>query len=359
LAAAFLSFASFLFLLLDGKRGVGQIRSLAVLPLQNLSGSPDQDYFADGMTEALISELSQIHSFRVISRTSIMQYKKTQKPLSKIAKELNVDAIVEGSAQLVGDKVRISAQLVRAAPEEHLWADDYDRDFKDILALQREVTRTIAGKVRITLSPSEKSRLAGGNEINPQVYKAYLKGLFLIHQFTEEATWRGIRFFEEAVSIDSKNALAYAGLAESYDILTSGDWISPQEGWPKVKENALKAFRLDATIAEASMLSADIKFVADWDWKAAEEEFIQAIELNPSNATARQYYALFLSAMERHDEAIDEMGKALELDPLSLSINQNFGVILRFASQYDQSIQHLESTLELDPFQGHFCKIAG
>jgi adenylate cyclase len=349
LAVAILSCAFSLFLFLLGTRAAGEIRSLAVLPLQNLSGNPEQNYFADGMTEALISELSKIHSLRVISRTSIMQYKKTEKPLSKIAKELKVDAIVEGSALLVGDKVRISAQLVKASPEEHLWADDYDRDLKDILTLQREVTRTIARKVRINLSPSEKSRLAGGSEINPQVYKAYLKGLFLIHQFTEEAVRRGIRFFEEAVSIDSENALAYAGLAESYDILTSADWISPQEGWSKVKENAMKALQLDGTLSEAYVLLADIKFVVDWDWEGAEEEFIHAIELNPSSATARQYYALFLSAMERHEEAIDEMKRALESDPLSLSINQNLGAIFRFASRYDESIQQLTLTTELDP----------
>jgi len=349
LVITILSCAFFLFWLLQGKRAAGEIRSLAVLPLQNLSGDPEQDYFADGMTEALISELSKIHSLRVISRTSIMQYKKTEKPLSKIARELRVDAIVEGSALLVGDRVRISAQLVKASPEEHLWAGDYDRDFKDILALQREVTRTIARKVRISLSPSEKSRLAGGGEVNPHVYKAYLKGLFLIHQFTEEAVRRGIRFFEEAVSIDSENALAYAGLAESYDILTSADWISPQEGWSKVKENALKALQLDGSLSEAYVLLADIKFVVDWNWKGAEEEFIHAIELNPSSATARQYYALFLSAMERHEEAIDEMKLALELDPLSLSINQNLGAIFRFASRYDESIQQLTLTTELDP----------
>jgi len=349
LVITILSCAFFLFWLLQGKRAAGEIRSLAVLPLQNLSGDPEQDYFADGMTEALISELSKIHSLRVISRTSIMQYKKTEKSLSKIARELRVDAIVEGSALLVGDRVRISAQLVKASPEEHLWAGDYDRDFKDILALQREVTRTIARKVRISLSPSEKSRLAGGGEVNPQVYKAYLKGLFLIHQFTEEAVRRGIRFFEEAVSIDSENALAYAGLAESYDILTSADWTSPQEGWSKVKENALKALQLDGSLSEAYVLLADIKFVVDWNWKGAEEEFIHAIELNPSSATARQYYALFLSAMERHEEAIDEMKLALELDPLSLSINQNLGAIFRFASRYDESIQQLTLTTELDP----------
>jgi len=349
LVITILSCAFFLFWLLQGKRAAGEIRSLAVLPLQNLSGDPEQDYFADGMTEALISELSKIHSLRVISRTSIMQYKKTEKSLSKIARELRVDAIVEGSALLVGDRVRISAQLVKASPEEHLWAGDYDRDFKDILALQREVTRTIARKVRISLSPSEKSRLAGGGEVNPQVYKAYLKGLFLIHQFTEEAVRRGIRFFEEAVSIDSENALAYAGLAESYDILTSADWTSPQEGWSKVKENALKALQLDGSLSEAYVLLAVIKFVVDWNWKGAEEEFIHAIELNPSSATARQYYALFLSAMERHEEAIDEMKLALELDPLSLSINQNLGAIFRFASRYDESIQQLTLTTELDP----------
>jgi adenylate cyclase len=326
-----------------------KIRSLAVLPLQNLSADPTQEYFSDGMTEALITELSKIKALRVISRTSVMRYKKTEKTLPEIAKELNVEAAIEGSALLAGDRVRITAQLVKADPEQHLWAEEYERDFRDILALQSEVARTIAREIRITLTPEEKERLASVHPINPDAHKAYLKGRFLINKFTEDGVRNGMKSFRQALVIDPGFALAHAGLAEAYDILTSAGWISPQEGWPRVQEEAEKALFLDETLGEPRVLLADYKFLVAWDFKGAEQEFQRAIELNPGNSTAHQYYAIFLSAMGRHEEAIEVNRHALELDPLSLSINQSMGAIYRFARQYDLSLQQLKASVGLDP----------
>lgn len=325
------------------------VRSLAVLPLRNLSRDPDQEYFSDGMTEALITELSKIKALRVISRTSVMRYKKTEKTLPEIARELNVEAAVEGSALLAGDRVRITAQLIKADPEQHLWAEEYERDFRDILNLQSEVAQAIAREIRITLTPEEKERLASVRPINPDAHKAYLKGRFLINKFTEVSVRNGMKSFRQALVIDPGFALAHAGLAEAYDILASAGWISPQEGWPRVKKEAEKALALEETLGEPRVLLADYKFLVAWDFKAAEREFQRAIELNPGNSTAHQYYAIFLSAMGRHDQAIEVNRHALELDPLSLSINQSMGAIYRFARQYDLSLEQLKATVEFDP----------
>ncbi len=326
-----------------------EIKSIAVLPLRNLSGDPEQEYFADGMTEALITELSKISALRVISRTSAMRYKKTDKSLPEIARDLKVDAVIEGSAQLEGNQVRITAQLIEAGSDQHLWAESYDRDLRNILVLQSEVAQAIARQIKITVTPEDKMRFSGAHPVNSRAHEAYLKGRYFINKFTEEAVKTGISYFKQAIEIDSKYAPAHAGLAESYDILNSAGLMSPAEGWPRVKEEATRALELDETLAEAHTLLADVKFLYDWDWQGAEKEFKRAIELNPGQAISHQYYGLFLSAMARHEEALAEIRRAQELDPLSLSISQTVGVLLRFAREYDLSIKQLKETVELDP----------
>ena len=327
----------------------GQIRAIAVLPLENFSADTEQEYLADGMTEALISELSRIRALHVISRTSVMRYKKTNRSLREIASELNVDAVIEGSVQLAGGRIRVTAQLIEAETDQHLWANNYDRDLSDILVLQSEVAQEIAQEIKVTITPEEHARMADLKPVKPEAYEAYLKGRFFINKVTEAAVRKGIEYFELAVEKDADYALAYAGLAESYDILTTAGWMLPEDGWPEVKQEAIRALSLDETLAMPHTLLGEVKFVVDWDWKGAEIEYKRAIELNPGHAIVHQYYAIFLSAMGRHDEAVSENRHALQLDPLSLSINQSLGALLRYARRYDESIQQLNNTLSLDP----------
>ncbi|MGQ9673730.1 MAG: adenylate/guanylate cyclase domain-containing protein [Candidatus Aminicenantales bacterium] len=327
-----------------------RIQALAVLPLQNLNRDPDQEYFADGMTEALLTELSKIKALRVISRTSVMRYKQTTKSLPEIAKELRVDALLEGSALLSEERVRITTQLVQARPEKHLWAQEFEEDFKNILALQRRVAEAVARAIKVTLTPEDEVRLVPSAPVNPQAHKAYLQGLFFIHRFTEDAVRKGIALFEEAIGCDPTFAPAYAGLAEAYDILTSAGWLSPQQGWPAVKEWAEKSISLDSGLSMPHALIADFKFLVEWDFDGAGQAFLRSIELNPGNATAHQYYAIYLAALGRLQESLEEITKAVELDPLSLSINQSLGAIYRLNREYAKSLEQLKVTLSLDPY---------
>lgn len=329
-----------------------RIEALAVLPLQNLNRDPEQEYFADGMTETLITELSKIQALRIISRTSVMRYKQTTKSLPEIAQELGVDALLEGSALLSEERVRITTQLVQARPEKHLWAQEYEEDFKNILALQRKVAKAVARAIKVALTPEDQARLVPAAPVNPQAHKAYLRGLFFIQRFTQDSVRRGIGLFEEAIGHDPTFAPAYAGLAEAYDILTSAGWLSPQDGWPAVKEWAEKSISLDEGLSMPHALIADVKFLVEWDFDGAEQEFLRSIELNPNNATAHQYYAIYLAAMGRLQESMEEIIKAVELDPLSLSINQSLGAIYRLDRQYAKSLEQLKVTLSLDP---HFA----
>jgi len=342
------------FYLFTGRSEV--IDSLAVLPLQNLSGDPDQEYFADGMTEALITELSRIKALRVISRTSALRYKDTDMSLPDIARELNVDAVVEGSVLRAGDQVRITAQLIKAEPEQHLWADDYERDLRDILNLHTEVARAIAKEIRIALTPEEETRLASTRSVIPEAHEAYLKGRFYINKWTKESVGRGIEYFEKAIEIDPYYALAHVGLARSYNLLASFDWISPKEGWPKAKAEVIRALEIDETLAEAHVILADVRFMYDWDWESAERDFKRAINLNPGYATAHSFYAGFLLSLGRHQEALKEMQIARELDPLSLSIKRLAVVIFTFSRQYDQAITQIDEILDSDPdhFEAHY-----
>jgi len=325
------------------------IDSIAVLPLHNISGDPEQEYFADGMTEALISELVKIKGLkRVISRTSAMRYKETEKLMPEIARELNVDAIVEGSVLLVGERVRITAQLIEARTDRHMWADSYERDLRNILALQRELARAIAKEIKIAVTPEEQVRLAMASPVNPEAYQLYLKGRYLWNKRTGEDLKKALVYFERAIEKDPNYALAYTGLADTYLLLPSYLAFPPTETYSKGKEAALKALEIDDTLAEAhTSLANAMKYY--FDWKSVEKEYKRAIELSPSYATAHHWYAYDLMLMGRHDEAIEEINLAQELDPHSLIINANVGYVLHMARLYDQAIEHYRNRLEMDP----------
>lgn len=343
----------FLLLIVGGlylyNRSHPDIQSLAVLPLTNLNADPAQEYFADGMTEALITELAKISAVRVISRTSIMQYKGAYRPLPEIANELKVDAIVEGSLLYSGERVRITAQLIQANPERHLWAESYERKISDILALQSEVTRAIATEINARLTPQEQAHLTRARQVNPEAYQAYLKGRYFWNKRTPEGFNKGIEYFNQAIAIDPSYAPAFAGLADCYNLLNDYDVLPPKEAIPRAKAAAEQALAIDSTLAEAHASLGFALARYDWDWIGAEHEFQRAIELKPNYAIAHHWYALQLGMMGRFQEAMMEMNKALELDPLLLIINANIGWLLFFERNYDPAKQRLQRTLEMEP----------
>jgi serine/threonine-protein kinase len=327
----------------------GPIDSIAVLPLQNLSGDPNQEYFSDGMTEALITELQKIRSLRVISRTSVMRYKKAQKLLPEIARELNVRAVVEGSVLREGDNVRVNVQLIQASPEKHLWAENFDRTMKSILALQSDVAQAIAREIRVVVTPDEQKRMASSRSVNPEAHEAYLKGRFYWNKRRGEDLKTAIGYFDQAIEKDPSYATAYAGLASTYVLLPEYAGLPPKEIMPKAEAAATKALELDSTLAEAHAVLGLIRYEFDWDWAGAESEFKRAIELDPNYPTAHHWYSSLLSRFGRFDEALSESKRALELDPLSLVINENVGAILSSTGQFDKAIDQLKRALELDP----------
>ena len=332
--------------------GAPQINSLAVLPLVNFSHDPEQDYFADGMTEALITDLAKTTELRVISRTSVMHYKGTQKPLPEIARELNVDAVIEGSVQRSGSRVRITAQLIRGATDQHLWAESYERDLRDILGLQDEVAHAIAQRVASKLNPTNQMDRERARPVEPEAYEAYLKGVYYWNKRTPETLKKSAEYFQQAIAKDPDYAPAYASLAGFYNSASGYSVLTPEESLPKARAAALKALEIDSSLAEAHAALAE-SLSNDHDWKAAETEFRRALELNPNSAQVHYWYGFaFLSPLGRHAEAISEMERARALDPLSLMINANLGSTLFLARQYDQAIQQCLRTLEMDP---HFA----
>lgn len=330
-----------------------RIQSLAVLPLQNLSRDPEQEYFADGMTDALITDLAHIGSLKVISRTSSMQYKQSKKSLPEIARELNVDGIVEGTVQRSGDRVRITAQLIEAPKDRHIWAESYERDLRDILTLQGEVARDIASQIRVELASNTQERLSKPRTVQPVVYEDYLRGRYYWNQRTEEGFRRAIDYFNEATQKDPNYALGYSGLAHSYILLGEYSLLPAKEAFTKAREAAAKALELDDTLADAHNALAAVREDYDWDWLGAEREFQRAIELNPGYATAHQWYAELLSELGRHEEALAQIKQAQQLDPFSLIINVVTADVLRTAGQDDLSIEQLRKTLERDPNFAH------
>jgi TolB-like protein/DNA-binding winged helix-turn-helix (wHTH) protein/Tfp pilus assembly protein PilF len=327
------------------------IRSVAVLPLENLSGDTSQEYFADGMTEQLIATLGQIGALRVISRTSVMAYKGARKPLPQIARELNVDAIVEGSIVRSGGRVRITAQLIEAAADRHLWAHSYDGELRDSLALQSQVARAIADEIRVSVQPAEQAALKSVRSVNPDAYEAYLKGRYFWNKRTADGLSKAKAYFDEAAAKAPDYAPAYSGLADTYALL--GDWqygvMSSREALPAAKAAAIKALALDDSLGEAHTSLGFVLSGFDWDWSAAEKEFRRAIDLNPGYATAHHWYAWHLSLMGRHRDAIAEMRKARSVDPLSLIINADLAEILLIAHFDDESMQQSRRTIDMDP----------
>ncbi len=325
-----------------------RIRSIAVLPLENLSGDPEQEYFADGMTEQLTADLSSIATLRVISRTSAMQYKKAGKPLSTIARELNVDGVVEGSVARADGKVRITARLVRAATEETLWARSYERDLRDVLALQGDVARSIAGEIGIALTAQDQKRLASARPVDPEAHRLFLLGRFHANQGTEEGLKKAVQHFDLAIGKDVTYASAYVGLAEAYAGLSSF-YVHPREAMPKAKTAALTAIKLDDSLADAHAALGYVHLIYDWDGPGARRELQRAIQLNPSLATARLNYAAYLSTQGKHEESVAEVRRALELDPLSLRAHADGTSLLLFARRYDDAIELARKALELEP----------
>lgn len=327
------------------------IRSLAVLPLESLSGDASQDYFADGMTDELIADLGQISALRVISRTSVMGYKHTRKPLPQIARELNVDAVVEGTVLRSGEQVRITAQLIEGATDKHLWSQSYQGALRDTLALQNTVARAVADQIRVKLSPQEQAALMSVTVVNPAAYESYLKGRYFWNKRTANGLTAALAYFNQAVDENPTYAQAYSGLADTYALL--GDWqyavMTPREALPKARAAAIKALELDATLGEAHTSLAFCLDGFDWDFNAAEQEFQKAIALKPAYATAHHWYAWHLALLHRYDQAIAEMRKALNQDPLSVIINADLAELLAMAHSYDESIRQSQKTLELDP----------
>jgi TolB-like protein/DNA-binding winged helix-turn-helix (wHTH) protein/tetratricopeptide (TPR) repeat protein len=328
-----------------------QIRSIAVLPLESLSGDPSQDYFADGMTDELISALAQISALRVISRTSIMTYKRVRKLLPEIARELNVGAVVEGTVLRFGDRVRISAQLIEVPLERHIWAQSFEGDLCDTLVLQSSVARTIAEQIRVTVTEQEQAALQNAKPVNPMAYEACLKGRYFINKRTGDGLKKAIEYFRHAIERDPTYAAAYSGLADAYAL--SGDWkygvFSPQDAFSKATAAAKKALALDDNLAEAH---ASLAFALDlygWNWEAAEAEYQRAIKLDPGYATAHQWYSWHLLMMGRHSEGILELTKAESLDPLSLIISADMADALCVARRYEEAVQKSKKILEMDP----------
>jgi TolB-like protein/DNA-binding winged helix-turn-helix (wHTH) protein/Flp pilus assembly protein TadD len=323
--------------------------SIAVLPLENLSGDPSQEYFADGITDALITQLAKLHGLRVISRTSIMQYKSLRKPLPDIARDLSVDAVVEGSVSRSGNRVRVTAQLVDAHADRHLWAEEYDRDLREILSLQSELARDIAEKVRANISSEEQLLMARAGTVEPAAYESYLRGRSFWNQRTPAGLKQSIIHFQHAIELDPRYAEAYSGLADAYTALGYTSYWAPKDSFPKAREFANKALQIDSSLAEARASLAYVKLYYDWDWKGAEEELQRAIAVNPNYATAHHWYSVLLTARGRHDEALSEIGRAHELDPLSVPINTDIGFELYYARRYEEAISHLRSVLQTSP----------
>lgn len=333
---------------LFARSSVPPIRSVVVLPFVNLTGDAQQDYFADGMTEALTTELGTTNVVRVISRTSAMQYRQTRKSIPEIARELNVDGAVEGSVQRASDRVSITAQLIYAPTDRHLWAQTYERDLRDALAMEREVAEAIAYAVQGRFTPQDESGPARLREVDPEAYREYLRGRFFFEQRSEEALDRSISHFDRALQIDPNFALAYAAEAEAYIPLAVRGYRAPKEPFAKAEEMASKALALDDTIPGAHNALAAVRF-NHYDWAGAEKEFKRALELNPSYVTAHLWHGYLLEALGQQSANLAERKLGQELDPLNLAAGTGVGSAYFYLGQYDKAIEEQRKTLELNP----------
>ena len=320
-----------------------------MLPLENLSGDPSQEYFADGMTEALISNLARIRALKVISRTSVMRYRRSDKSVPEIARELNVDAVIAGSVHRSGGRVRVTAQLIHAATDAHLWARDYERDLTDVLKLQSEVARTVADEIRIQVTAEERARLASARRIDPQAHEAYLLGRYHFSKNNEQDWKQAIAYFERAIELAPDYAAAYAGLSDAWLHLGNFGVKAFKEVESPARSAALKAMKLDEQLADAHIALANIKHFCDWDWAGSEQEFRRALVLDPSSFDAHIYYGTLLMHLGRHDEAIREGQIAVQLDPLSSPSQTFLGRFLYRARRYEEAVPPLKRAVELEP----------
>lgn len=322
---------------------------LAVLPFDNLSGDPEQEYLSDGLTEEMIAQLAHLNpeGLGVIARTSAMQYKHTRKSAAQIGRELRVDYLLEGSVRRAGERVRINAQLVRVRDETPRWAKDYEEDVRDILALQGDVAREIAGEIRLKLTARSQKRFA--HPVVPKAHELYLKGRYFWNKRTEDGFRRAAEYFQQAIAHDPAYALPYAGLADTYVLLGYYSIVSPREAYPEAERAALRAIEMDETLGEAHSSLAGVFMDYRWTWPEVEREYRRALELNPGYAIAHQWYGNYLSAMGRSKEAIQETLRARELDPLSLIININVAWAYHLARQHDKALDEARNTLEMDP----------
>jgi TolB-like protein/DNA-binding winged helix-turn-helix (wHTH) protein/Tfp pilus assembly protein PilF len=329
---------------------VTRINSIAVLPLENLSGDPGQEYFADGMTDELINDLAQLGALRVISRTSVMHYKGGKDTVPQIGRELGVDALVEGTVERVANRVRIRVQLIETADDRHLWARSYDHELKDVLLLQTTAAHDIAAEIQGQVAGSSAdSHLANEHIVQTDVYEAYLKGRYFLNKRTPKGLQQAVKYFQQAVDKDSTYARAYAGLSESYALMGGYSNLPPTEFMPKARGAAWRALELDEQLPEAHSALAFIAENYDWDWQTAEKEYRRAIQLNPNYVTGHHWYAECLALQGRFAEAFPEIERARQLDPLSLIIAADNGAILFFSRQYDRAIQQFRVVLEMEP----------
>ena len=334
----------------DRARATGEpsIRSLAVLPLRNLSGDPAQDYLADGITEGIIGRLSNIHDLRVTSHTSVMRFKNPQVSVPEIARTLGVDAVVEGSVIKEGDRIRVTAQLIRGATDEHFWSETYDREMRDALTMESELAQSIAEKVEVTVTGEEHQRLSSARPVAPEVYESYLKGRFLLEQGNRAQLEQSIPYFENALSRDATFAPAYLGLAETYTWLgTVAAGVPPEVTRPKVASFARKALELDPNLVEAHVMLANV-LQEEWHWTEAEAEYRRALELNPNSAKAHSWFAMWLSCQGRTDEAVAEIYRARALDPIGIS-GGGVSWILFQSHRFDNAIREASSALAVQP----------
>jgi len=336
-----------------------RIRSIAVLPLANLSADRDQEYFADGMTEALITDLAQLQNVRVISRTSVMPYKETSKALPQIARELKVDGVVEGSVLRSGGRVRVTAQLIHAATDQHLWARSYERDLSDIVTLQRELSASISGAIHSELTPEARPRLQTAQPVNPEAYEFFLKGTAAFGRGTTQGMTDAIAYFQQAIAKQPDFALAYVSISRTYSQLAWSGSVAPQESGEKARAAALKAVALDPTLAEAHTELGRVLYQYDWNWAGSEREIRRALELNPNDAGAHRCYAALLRTTGRIQEAMAESRRVHELDPLVSKTSVGIlgsGGGSRSRGEYERAITEMQRAVKMDPSlpRGHF-----
>jgi len=351
-AAGVLALLALAYVMARNHRGAARppkIKSLAVLPFQNMSGDPSQEFFADGMTEELIGQLARIPGLRVISRTSSMHFKNTQLSVPEIARILGVDAIVEGSLVREGRQIRVHTQLIRAASDEHIWAGEYQREYGSVLEIQEEFTRNIVEQIEVNLTAKDRARLAAVRPVDPEAYQNYLKGRYYFNQRTEDALNKSIQSFEQAIAREPGYAPSYSGLAEAYAMLGFRGGIPSKDALSHAKEAAMKAVELDDDFSEPHASLGFIAETYDWDWGTAEREYKRALELNPGDTQAHNWYAGYLTYRGRFDEGVSEAMRARDLDPLSLPINNALAGRLLAVGRHDEAYRQAQETLELDP----------